>query len=509
MKIIELEATDSTSDYALRLLAEGAQLSPAPVLPLAVIARRQTLGRGRSGKTWESPLGGIYATLVLAGGSLPSGKLGMLPLLVACGVAGWIWEHFRIRATIKWPNDLLFGGAKLGGILCESSVQGQDWGPLLIGVGINVKAAPLVAEQASVSIEEILGGLTIDDIPSLSRSFVRYLEAALRSPELEERYHEFGIEAGQLWRNTDGSYASIVGLGADGHLQLDSLASATRYELSSVRHDWQWIYQVPEPLPLLLADVGNSLIKVLVTRRGESSDGAQFLRFAVQNGEIIPLDDSLLALNDLKLREGWPVHAISVNDRLLELFRQYLARLSLRLLVVPKRPLRVRFDRYRFSELGADRVALVEAAAAQWPRENLIVVSAGTAVTVEVLSKDGVYEGGYILPGLQTKLSALHERTARLPAIELKDIDAAAMLEAELLGQDTQTAMLRGVLRETAFALQGLRTELKARSSTGDWQVVCTGGDGALLSSVLQVPYRAQLILEGVAAMVRGGTLTL
>ncbi len=153
MKVLFFESLDSTSSLATRLLdAKGESLL------FAVVARVQTAGRGRSGKTWESPPGGLYITLVLPPEMHPDWlNRGAIPLWVAAQSAAFIHKKFGIRVTIKWPNDLLFAGKKLAGILCESRLYGNDWGPVLIGIGINLHDAPAVAEQDSISVDAVLG----------------------------------------------------------------------------------------------------------------------------------------------------------------------------------------------------------------------------------------------------------------------------------------------------------------------------------------------------------------
>ncbi len=119
MKIFQFETLDSTSSHASRLIEGGEKP------PFAVISLRQTEGRGRSGKTWSSPEGGLYLTVVFDSRELAHTKQGQWPLLAATAVAMWLRQEFSFRATIKWPNDILYAGQKLAGILCESSVQGD------------------------------------------------------------------------------------------------------------------------------------------------------------------------------------------------------------------------------------------------------------------------------------------------------------------------------------------------------------------------------------------------
>ncbi|HLT38244.1 MAG TPA: biotin--[acetyl-CoA-carboxylase] ligase, partial [Enhygromyxa sp.] len=131
----------STNDRALAWLAEGA---PDGAL---VTADHQSAGRGRLGRVWSSPVGrDLYASLILRPGVSPRG-FGALALAVGVGLREGLLaafggaEAWRERGwpelALKWPNDLLLGGRKLAGILCESRWRGHEV-EVVIGFGVNV-----------------------------------------------------------------------------------------------------------------------------------------------------------------------------------------------------------------------------------------------------------------------------------------------------------------------------------------------------------------------------------
>jgi biotin-[acetyl-CoA-carboxylase] ligase BirA-like protein len=499
MKIFQFETLDSTSSHATRLLEGG------EVPPFAVISQKQTQGRGRSGKTWSSPEGGLYLTVVLDSRELAHTKQGQWPLLAATAIAIWLRNEFNFRVTIKWPNDLLYAGQKLAGILCESSVQGGVWGPLMLGVGINIHEAPMVPEQRSISVDRILGHRTQTPLPGMAESLAEHLRATLPGPDLLKEFLNFTIEPGQLWADAGGGLVRLQSFDAEGALHVSDLKKNAEHVLTSVRHDYQWIYQQEKSWPLIVADIGNTLTKLALYRQPrDRHDQPLILRFHPQEGRE-KLLDTLQPLRDAGLPQGWPVHAISVADASREVASKLLQETGFQLVQVPKRPLQVRFDRYQFSDLGIDRVAMVEAAQEALPGRNLIVVSAGTCVTIEVLHGDRHYLGGYVLPGLQMKLDAMHQRTARLPHLKLSDLDGKKLARGELLGRDTRSAMLHGVLHETSLAVIGLRKELEQAWPGTQWELICTGGDGEILSILLDSPFVPGLILQGVRLMVLGG----
>ena len=131
-ELILLEETDSTNVQAAKAAAEGA---PHGTL---VTAEKQTAGRGRRGRTWESPAGkNLYFTLLLRPQFGPE-KASMLTLVMACSVGRTIRQMTGLSCGIKWPNDIVVNGKKVCGILTEMSVGTDKIDHVLIGVGINV-----------------------------------------------------------------------------------------------------------------------------------------------------------------------------------------------------------------------------------------------------------------------------------------------------------------------------------------------------------------------------------
>lgn len=138
---------DSTNEEARRLAAAGVQG------PLWIAADRQTKGRGRRGRQWQSLTGNLYATLLLN----PASRIAQCAQLsfVAALSAGELISHFAPSAEVrlKWPNDVLADGRKIGGILLEASGAGAgapDW--LAIGFGINLIWYPGDTEFPATSL---------------------------------------------------------------------------------------------------------------------------------------------------------------------------------------------------------------------------------------------------------------------------------------------------------------------------------------------------------------------
>jgi BirA family biotin operon repressor/biotin-[acetyl-CoA-carboxylase] ligase len=131
-----LEETSSTNTAAAALAQEGAPHGTV------VVADTQTAGRGRLGRHWHSPSGkNIYCSVLLR--SMPdpgqqSSWLSWIPLIVALAIYRAVQVVTGLKSSVKWPNDILIGNRKLGGVLCESSGIGTAQASVIIGIGLNV-----------------------------------------------------------------------------------------------------------------------------------------------------------------------------------------------------------------------------------------------------------------------------------------------------------------------------------------------------------------------------------
>lgn len=144
------ESLPSTSDLLLRLAAAGEPEG------LAVLARRQTAGRGREGRAWQSPAGNLYLSVLLRPAS-PAREAPLWALLAAVALAEALAPALTDPAALrlKWPNDLLLSGAKLAGVLCESAARPDgrlEW--LVMGLGANLAVAPALDGRATACLAD-------------------------------------------------------------------------------------------------------------------------------------------------------------------------------------------------------------------------------------------------------------------------------------------------------------------------------------------------------------------
>ena len=131
IELKQYETVESTNDIAKRLAEEGA---PEGTI---VIAEEQTGGRGRKGDYWHSPKGGLWFSLILRPDVGPQKSI-ILPLLAGMAIHRTL-KKYGVDSRIKLPNDVMVGGKKLCGILCENRVAGERVKFVVVGIGLNVK----------------------------------------------------------------------------------------------------------------------------------------------------------------------------------------------------------------------------------------------------------------------------------------------------------------------------------------------------------------------------------
>jgi len=129
-----LTETPSTNTLGLRLATSG---EPHGTV---ILAEHQTAGKGRLGRFWASPPNkNIYCSVILRDPRLQQ-HMTWVPLVTGLAISEAIQTEQSIKPSLKWPNDLLIGNKKLGGILCESTSRGNIPSVLIVGFGVNVNA---------------------------------------------------------------------------------------------------------------------------------------------------------------------------------------------------------------------------------------------------------------------------------------------------------------------------------------------------------------------------------
>jgi BirA family biotin operon repressor/biotin-[acetyl-CoA-carboxylase] ligase len=146
-RLVALDTVDSTNEEAKRLAREGA---PDKTM---VWAARQTAGRGRGGRVWNSPPGNLYLSLILRP-ACPASRAVELGFVAAVALGAALRaEAGDLPLAFKWPNDVLLRGRKVAGILIEADsgpTAGLDW--LVLGVGVNIESHPTGTEFPATSV---------------------------------------------------------------------------------------------------------------------------------------------------------------------------------------------------------------------------------------------------------------------------------------------------------------------------------------------------------------------
>lgn len=163
------EVLASTNQTLWELMAQGA------IAGTAVLALRQESGRGQWGRQWQSPPGGLYLSVAL-NPNLPVENSAQLTLCSAWGIATAL-RSYGVPVQLKWPNDLVMNGRKLGGILTETRIQRGQITKAVVGVGINwtnsvpetgINLQTVLSAQAQPAIAslEILSAIVLQGIAS-------------------------------------------------------------------------------------------------------------------------------------------------------------------------------------------------------------------------------------------------------------------------------------------------------------------------------------------------------
>ncbi len=231
------ERLDSTNTTLWTLLDTGAATPPA-----LAIARQQQAGRGQWQRTWQSAPGGLYLSLAWTAAE-PASPL--LTLAIARAIARRLRAE-QLPVQLKWPNDLILQGRKLGGLLCESRrLRGQSY--LLVGLGLNW-ANPVPPTGIALQVwQQAQGVQAIADLESLaaiaaSSILTGAAQVATAEPAtwLADYWQLLAHQYGPV--TVQGQSGLAVGIAPDGQLRVRLQAPGARSEIccspGSVRIDY-------------------------------------------------------------------------------------------------------------------------------------------------------------------------------------------------------------------------------------------------------------------------------
>lgn len=211
--VYHYERVASTMDVVHALAEQGAEAGTV------VVAGEQLEGRGSRGRPWHSPPGGLWLSVLFRPGS--AGAVEVMSLRVGLALARSLDGVTRSPVRLKWPNDLMLGDRKVGGVLCEARWQGSTLGWVAVGVGLNVRnsipeglrgeATCLANERADVGAGELLDRVVAE---------VRELDLCaprLSNEELEQFSHRHWLNGREIREPVAGTVAN---LDSDGTLQV-------------------------------------------------------------------------------------------------------------------------------------------------------------------------------------------------------------------------------------------------------------------------------------------------
>ncbi|MCC7553483.1 MAG: biotin--[acetyl-CoA-carboxylase] ligase [Methanobacteriaceae archaeon] len=171
-----------------------------------VISEKQTKGRGRSGKKWESPLGGVWLSLIIRP-QIDQTKASLITLATGVAVANTIRSFDIDNVEIKWPNDILIDGKKVSGILTEAIAKLNSINYIVIGVGIDVN---FDNEDMSDELKELTislskaAGKKIEEVNVIKRFLIEFEKIFIDFEE--EKYEDILKE----WRKQSFSIGKYV-----------------------------------------------------------------------------------------------------------------------------------------------------------------------------------------------------------------------------------------------------------------------------------------------------------
>ncbi|MEO9309102.1 MAG: biotin--[acetyl-CoA-carboxylase] ligase [Nitrososphaera sp.] len=139
-KVYYFDSIDSTQNFAASIAKN--QNEDGTV----VISETQKAGKGRQGRTWISPKGGIWLSIVLRP-SFDVSKVTLMPFAAAVALSNAIQKTLGIITELKWPNDLTLNGKKVAGMIIDASIESTRIESLVLGVGINFRVDPSQIEK--------------------------------------------------------------------------------------------------------------------------------------------------------------------------------------------------------------------------------------------------------------------------------------------------------------------------------------------------------------------------
>lgn len=227
-----LDETDSTNNHAKLIAEKGAANKTL------VVSDAQSAGKGRRGRSFDSPKGvSIFMSLLLRPDIIPN-KASMITIVAAMAVREGIEKATGLLCSIKWPNDIICNGKKVCGILTEMSCEMQSVNYVVVGIGINVNNVVFPKEieniATSIKLETKENSCRSQIISEVIKGFEKYYDLFLKSQDmsmLKEEYNKYLVNVDNKVRviGTNGDYEAIAkGIDDDGELIVNKDGKLTK-----------------------------------------------------------------------------------------------------------------------------------------------------------------------------------------------------------------------------------------------------------------------------------------
>lgn len=438
-----------------------------------VIANTQTQGRGRQGRTWQAQAGECLLFSLGWTFTQNQAQLGALAAVVALACQRAL-SSLDCQTQIKWPNDLMCGEQKLAGILIETVRQNEQT-QAVIGIGLNFMqpenlayATSFQAASREHSAQTLLNSL-LDALHQHLQQFAQSGFAPFQAAYLAAQ-RDLNQEVMLLHEQKILKQGKVTGIADDGALLLhteNGIEKVVSGELSL--RPQNTVFRQPESHiqhNCLLFDAGNSRLKWAWIKNGEivHTNHAPY-----RDLSLLQQEWSMFADDDIELA-GSAVCGVAKKALVQEIMPKTISWLgsmpsALGIINHYRNPNEHGADRW-FNVLGSRRFS----------QNACVVVSCGTAVTIDVLTFNNHYLGGSIMPGFHLMRESLMQKTAQLQRPEGKH---------HFFPTTTANAITTGMIDAVCGALILMHERLKQRCAPHAVDVMITGGGAVKVADAL------------------------
>ncbi|MBP6563374.1 MAG: biotin--[acetyl-CoA-carboxylase] ligase [Neisseriaceae bacterium] len=450
-----------------------------------LVTNQQTQGRGRQGRSWYSAIGGCLPISLAWAFDQKQAQLSHVPLLVALACHR-VLTKLHVPCQIKWPNDVMAGEAKMGGILVESMPTEQG-SIVVIGVGLNL-IAPYLPQQKTLGLWDVQPSIDPSQVVSL---FLNELATILQAftaqgaqhlmPEYMLAHRDQNKEV-ELWANQVLIHQGVVqGIAEDGALLLQ-----TPHGLERI-HSGEVSLRRPQR-KLLLLDAGNSQLKWTIVEKGKFThhDHAPYR-------DLAALSTFMAAHPDVHEVIGCAVCGTHKREQV-----EALIPFPVKWLPSQRHAMGIYNHYQNPQEHGSDRWFNILGSRV-FTQNSAIIASCGTAITIDALTHNNHYLGGSIMPGFNLMREAMSKRTANLNR---------QLGRPYAFATSTPNAMASGIMDAAVGSILGAYQRLKAREGADHpVDIIITGGSASRVLEHVHAYYPLPVMPKVVDNLVFHGLL--